>query len=119
MKNTKLLVLLILILLLIGAWGCTTASPTSEPTAAVAQVSEAPVQTEAPVITEAPEETEAVIETEEPTEEPTQEPTDEPTEAAPAQVSEDACLDCHSDQQMLIDTAAPVEEVESENEGAG
>ncbi|MFN2104282.1 MAG: hypothetical protein ACK2UR_08295 [Candidatus Promineifilaceae bacterium] len=31
----------------------------------------------------------------------------------------DACMDCHSDKDMLIDTADPVEEVVSENEGEG
>ncbi len=30
-----------------------------------------------------------------------------------------ACLECHSDKQMLIDTAKPEEEKISENEGAG
>jgi len=29
------------------------------------------------------------------------------------------CVDCHTDQQALIDTADPVEEVVSENEGEG
>lgn len=31
----------------------------------------------------------------------------------------DYCLECHIDKQMLIDTAAPIEVVESENEGEG
>jgi hypothetical protein len=30
-----------------------------------------------------------------------------------------ACVECHSDKQMLIDTAKPEEEKESENEGVG
>jgi hypothetical protein len=123
MKNANFLLILILIPLLLGGWGCTTASPSPEATTAVAQVSEAPAETEAPITTEAPRETEAVIETEEPTAEPTEppaeEPTEEITEAEPAQDSTDYCVECHSDQQMLIDSAAPVEEVESENEGAG
>ena len=54
----------------------------------------------------------------------TAEPTDE---AAPAPklasvveaVEENHCLDCHGDKQRLIDTAKPVVEVVSENEGAG
>jgi hypothetical protein len=60
------------------------------------------------------------------------EPTDVPVEVARAivdpastneMVSEDVvvseCLVCHIDKQMLIDTAKPEEEVESENEGEG
>lgn len=43
--------------------------------------------------------------------------TDAPVAVASA--ADVACLDCHTDQQALIDTAAPVEPVESENEGAG
>jgi len=38
-------------------------------------------------------------------------------EAAAAAEGLDYCLECHSDQQMLIDTAKPQEEVVSENEG--
>jgi PBP1b-binding outer membrane lipoprotein LpoB len=33
--------------------------------------------------------------------------------------AETYCVDCHTDQQALIDTAKPEEEVISENEGAG
>jgi hypothetical protein len=52
---------------------------------------------------------------------PTEIPTEPPTEAAPTEEPEtvDECLLCHVDQQRLIDTADPVEEVVSENEGAG
>lgn len=52
-------------------------------------------------------------------------PTDEPDAVieAVALVVEDAgpdtCLDCHTDKELLIDTADPVEEVVSENEGEG
>ena len=47
-----------------------------------------------------------------PTEEPISEPTEEP-------VPVDNCLDCHTNKDLLIDTADPEEEVISENEGEG
>lgn len=52
----------------------------------------------------------ATVETEEPSPEP--EETNEPEEIS-------ACIECHTDKTMLIETSAPQEEVESENEGAG
>lgn len=47
-----------------------------------------------------------------PTDEPTIEPTEEP-------VPVDNCLDCHTNKDLLIQTADPEEEVISENEGEG
>jgi hypothetical protein len=54
-------------------------------------------------------------------ESPTTPPTENPTveEAAVTEDTVDECLECHRDQQLLIDTADPEEEVISENEGAG
>lgn len=52
-----------------------------------------------------------------PTEETTEAPL--PSEAVSSASGTDYCLECHQDQQMLIDTAKPVVEVEPENEGAG
>ncbi len=54
----------------------------------------------------------------------TVEPVDEaapaPKLASVVDVAEpDYCLDCHADKEQLIDTADPVVEVVSENEGAG
>jgi hypothetical protein len=59
-------------------------------------------------------------------------PTEEPEETKETEETEDsgtedmapaeqlsACVECHTNQAMLIETADPVEEVESENEGAG
>lgn len=43
----------------------------------------------------------------------------EEDEALPESTSSNHCLECHADQQMLVDTAAPIEVVESENEGEG
>lgn len=47
-----------------------------------------------------------------PTEAPPIEPTEEP-------VPVDNCLDCHTNKDLLIQTADPEEEVISENEGEG
>jgi hypothetical protein len=43
------------------------------------------------------------------------------TAAAPVEEPEmvDQCISCHTEKQMLVDTAKPEEEVISENEGAG
>jgi hypothetical protein len=43
----------------------------------------------------------------------------DPTEAVSAEPLVDQCVECHTDQQTLIDTADPVAEIESENEGEG
>ncbi len=56
---------------------------------------------------------------------PTAEPTSEESAPAPKVASivetddENHCLNCHADKERLIDTAAPVQEVKTENEGAG
>ena len=50
---------------------------------------------------------------------PTQPSVPEPTEEVVAEPQVDNCLECHTNQQMLIDTADPVAEVVSENEGQG
>ena len=47
-----------------------------------------------------------------PTEEPVTDPTAEP-------IPIDNCLDCHTNKELLIQTADPEEEVIKENEGAG
>ncbi len=69
---------------------------TSAPATQVAQVTVQSTSTEAQAPTETPEQTETV---------------------AVAQV--DQCIECHTDKDQLIDTAAPEEEVVEESEGAG
>ena len=61
--------------------------------------------------TTVPEETEVAIATAVPT----------ATQPVTAEPVENYCITCHTDKQMLIDTAEPVEEVaeESESEGVG
>jgi hypothetical protein len=51
--------------------------------------------------------------------EPTEAPQTEQTEVIAAEPDVDNCLECHTDQQTLIDTADPVADVISENEGEG
>ena len=56
------------------------------------------------------------------TEEPVKENTPEPTEVVvntPEVEIVDYCVDCHTEKEQLVDTAMPMVEVVSENEGAG
>ena len=49
----------------------------------------------------------------------TEAPTDVPQETEVAAAEVDYCVECHTDKQQLIDTAAPEEVVVEESEGAG
>ena len=112
-KTRRILLCVVFVVILLTVAGCSSEAP------ATAAVTEEPVQTEqatlsptaAPTATEQQAATEVVDETEEP------QPEDEDDAASTEEVN--ACVACHTDQAMLIDTADPVEEVESENEGAG
>ena len=114
MKLTKEILLitgLILALLLVGC--AEQATPEAQPTA-TEYAYPAPLNDPAAVaasLTAVPEEgaTESSEESTEP----------EPTEAIAAEPQVDNCIECHTDQQTLIDTVDPVAEVASENEGEG
>ena len=115
-KNIFLYVGVILVLFFLVS-GCVSGQPTEEP------ATDDPVQTEQATLspTDVPTETfepeEANEEAEEPEE--TGETEDGSTDDAASSDQASACVECHTDQAKLMDTADPVEEVESENEGAG
>jgi len=114
MKLTKIYFVIAVLLLALPLTGCEGQStPEAEPTAA-AYAYPPPMNDPDKVaasLTAVPEE-----DGEAPTE---QAPDPEPTEAVPAEPQVDNCVECHTDQQTLIDTADSVAEIESENEGEG
>ena len=115
----KILLIGFLLVIMIIAAGCSPSQPTEEPATALPVETEPATQpaAEAPTATQ-PEE--MVEESEEPEETEVQEETkDSSSDDAMSSGEISACEVCHADQAMLIDTADPAEEVESENEGAG
>ena len=113
MKITKgLLILTALLCLLLASCTSRTQLPTPEPT--VTQVPVEPPALPSPTLSPTP----GTIEEEPPTAKPEPDIPDETEDVADLPVQE-TCVDCHSDQQSLIDTAKPQEEVQSENEGEG
>jgi hypothetical protein len=114
--KAKNLLIATLVVLMILAAACNPAQPTEEPATEVPVETEQPTQppTEAPTATQPEETAEESEEAEE-----TEEPDDSQGDDAMSSGETSACVECHTDQAMLIDTADPVEEVASENEGAG
>ena len=112
----KILLIGFLLAIMIIAAGCNPSQSTEEPATALPAETEPATQpaTEAPTATQPDEMVEEPEETEEPGE-------TEDSSGGDAMSSGEtsACETCHADQAMLIDTADPVEEIESENEGAG
>ena len=113
-KREWIILIGVVLIILITAGCGGEASPTIElPVPTVTQGEPSAPPTEIPPTEIEPTDTPTEEPTAVPTEEPDPTPTEEPTEAA------DACIDCHTDKQALIDTAKPEDEVVSENEGEG
>jgi hypothetical protein len=114
MKVTKGILLIAGLLLVLSLVGCAEQATLEVQPTATEYAYPAPLNDPAEVaasLTEVPEQ--GAGDTDEEPAEP------EPTEAIAAEPQVDNCVECHIDQQTLIDTADPVAEVESENEGEG
>ena len=113
MKQIKIILLTLLLTLLLSACGTEPEAEDVLEVAAPAATAIAAIETDtpAPTNTAVPLPPTATIP-------PTTEPTPIPTEEPVSEVSN--CIQCHSDKQLLIDTASPEEEKEpSESSGVG
>ena len=98
MKRIQAILMLIVVLSLMG---CQTQETVEEPAVAMASVGEVVETAVTPTIT-----TTTTI-------------TDTPTAITPTPETIDECLACHVDKDLLIETAAPIEEVVVESDGEG
>ena len=105
---------MLLLLLLLLLTGC------AEQATAVAEAHPAPTQI-VPTPMNNPEDVAALLNAGagEPAEVTTADTAPDPTEVPTAEPQTNYCVECHSDKDMLIDTAKPEQEIISENEGAG
>ncbi len=114
MKITRILLLIVVAILMLSISGCgSEPTPLPEPTAKISAY---------PPPMNDPDEVAASLtaipdgEAAAPTEEV---PDPEPTDEVVAEPQVDNCVECHTNQQTLMDTADPVAEIVSENEGEG
>ena len=107
----RFLLLGMILLMFVVVTACSYDQEAEEPATGVPAETEQP--TDPPTLGVTP-----TAEIDEPTQEP-EETEDNDTEDAAFAEQSSACIECHTDQAMLIESADPVEEVESENEGAG
>ena len=116
MKISKTIFLVTVLLLVVSIAGCGSEPiPTVEPPAATHAYPPPmndPDEVVASLTAMPDEEVATSSETEE-------EPDPEPTDEVAAEPQVDNCVECHTDQQILIDTADPIAEIVSENEGEG
>lgn len=113
----KYVLFLVAVVALVGCGEQEAPAPTEQSSVPASTIVAEAVATDTPELnepaataTESPTPTETLAPT------PTTEPT--PTEEAIAEVS-DQCLACHADQDQLIDTAEPEEEIPNESSGVG
>lgn len=114
MKITRILFLIVIAIFILGVAACgseSTPLPELTPTTYTYPPPMNDPDEVAASLTAMPEEEVAV-----PTEET---PDPEPTDEVAAEPQVDNCVECHTDQQTLIDTADPIAEIVSENEGEG
>ena len=108
MRKFSLLCLL-LILLAMDLWGC---SKSPEPSDLPTEVASTEIKT--PMVSE-----DAASATDEESESSLDNADQQDEPVGDTVAVESYCVDCHTDQEMLVDTAAPVVEVESEDQGEG
>jgi hypothetical protein len=96
---SKPLIIVLLLLSLVWLSACSGDQPAGAGVAPAVEVALVDEEVATPVATE----TAAVV----------------PEQPAAESESADECLHCHTDKDMLVDTASPEEEVISENEGEG